>query len=51
MEMTITRYTPTSDLAGLAEWQTLMSQTHLSERACGFESRTRHTNKRMFTFS
>jgi hypothetical protein len=28
--------------AGLAEWQTLMPQKHLSERACGFESRTRH---------
>ncbi len=48
----VTRYTPTSNPAGLAEWQTLMSQTHLSERACGFESRTRHVSeKRTFTFA
>ncbi len=48
----VTRYTPTSDLAGLAEWQTLMSQTHLSERTCGFESRTRYlSEKRTFTFA
>lgn len=29
--------------AGLVEWHTRMSQTHLPVRACGFESRTRHS--------
>jgi hypothetical protein len=28
--------------AGMVEWQTRMSQKHLSERTCGFESRFRH---------
>jgi len=26
----------------MVEWQTRMSQKHLSERTCGFESRFRH---------
>jgi hypothetical protein len=29
--------------ARMAEWQTLMAQTHLPERACGFDSRSGHT--------
>ena len=28
--------------ARMAEWQTLMAQTHLPERACGFDSRSGH---------
>lgn len=27
----------------MAEWQTLMAQTHLPERACGFDSRSGHS--------
>ena len=35
--------------ARMAEWQTLMAQTHLPERACGFDSRSGHAAGRTWT--